>query len=270
MKKIKNALSKMRQHISSDEFKSIESIGLLRLIPKLLKISIYLMCLLIIRWGVLESVKDLRVSATETELITTNMVISFLYGFLFICTLFMMLFSLAKGIVKGNSYQMFKDMFYVVLLYIIISLPDSFNITSQQGDFLMLASLICLVLIFLMRRVIYLKELQVLIKLGVIDKEKSSIKFYRIKELNYFVNTPDQLTKINHEWLPFVDIVLEGESRTVLNEDWKDKCTSKIYSIVVQSKFSGLIIIHTMGIHGHIERFVTMPTSVSVKESEEN
>lgn len=270
MNKLKNMLSKMRQHISSDEFKSIESIGFLRLIPKVIKVYIFIVLLVVFRWGILDTVKALYVSTNETELAALNMTTSFLYTLLITGIVFVLFFLLAKRMFQQKVYLLIKDTFYLGLTVLITTLPESVNITSKQADYLFLSSLLCCILILILKRVIYLKELLVLIQLGIIDKEKSSIKFYRIKELHYFVNTPDQLTKINHEWLPFVDVVLEGESRTVLNEDWKDKCTSKIYSIVVQSKFSGLRIIHTMGIHGHIERFVTMPTSVSVKESEEN
>lgn len=270
MNQIKNSLSRMRQHISSEEFKQIESIGLLRVIPKGIKVFIFIALLVIIRWGILDTVKSLRMSGNETELVALNMTTSFLYTLLMVGIVFAVFFSLVRRMAQEKVFLMIKDMFYFGLTVIVMTLPEPINITNQQSDYLGLAILACLVLYFLMQRVIYLKELQVLIQLGVIDKENSHIKFYRIKEVNYVVNRPEQLTTINQEWLPYVDVEMIETNRTILNQKWNSNMTSRDFSFVVQSKFSGIMIYHHVVHYFTREEAIMMPKDLNqLNESEE-
>lgn len=270
MNRIKNNLSKMRQHISSEEFKQIESIGLLRLIPKLLKVSMYLMCLLMIRWGVLETFDSLLDSAGKVEIVALYMTAEILLTLLHTILILMIFIVIPIRMTQNKNYLLMKDYFYIGMILLVATLPVSINITAQQGDYLGLAILTCLVFYFLMQRVIYLKELQVLIQLGVIDKENSNIKFYRIKEVNYVVNRPEQLTTINQEWLPYVDVEMIETNRTVLNQKWNSNMTSRDFSFVVQSKFSGIMIYHHVAHYFTREEAIMMPKDLNqLNESEE-
>ena len=270
MNQLTTILKKMRQHVSSKEFKRIEAINLWRLIPKLLKVSIYLMVLLMLRWGILETFDSLLESAGKVEIAALYMTSEILLTLLHITLILMVFIVIPIRMNQDKNYLLMKDYFYLGIIFLAATLPVSINITAQQGDYLMLACLLCLVLLFIIRRIIYLKELNVLIELGVIDAAKSQISFFRIKKLTYLINTLDKLSNINHDWLPFITVEMSETNQMELSHDWYHKLMSHNFSIVVQSKFSGLKIYHNVLYYPVKEKGIMTPkNTTALNESEE-